>query len=226
MTQTCIGIVTDALGGASSAGRFWSTPSRQVLPVQDAPLLVDVDHNSSWVGEIIHLELRDKNLWAVAHIDDSVEAAVHVRVGADLVSVEHPLYWSATRVGGPEFGIALSSVALTTHPARVCPRPVRLLPGNLNFTREPPRGWELQPAERAMLERACETVRARRKLGRDAPLLIHGQDALEPATRAAAGGRSYDRVGDSFYARDEPRDLGRLGRIEFSRARGSVLSVE
>ena len=168
--RTVYGVVTDALGHASATTlqqgerrpelrmNAWATPSSEVRSVQNPEIRIDRDHDHRWVGEIIYLERRDGNLWAVGHIDDRVRAEVHVKVGDDLVTLDHDLYWSPERIGGADDGILFTSIALTASPARIAPKPVKILEGALDH-RDAPRRWNhtLGWHERELLERAANT---------------------------------------------------------------------
>lgn len=186
MTQTVFGVLADELGHATTTvleqGRtrpelrrkVWANPAAEFRHVQ-APQ-IPIDHGGP-VGELLHLERRHGNLWAVGHVHDSVIPAAFARINGETIGVPHPLFWSpATRSTLDHRDIVLDSVALTTATARVYAKPVTILPGNLNYMREPPSRWKLQPAERELLTRACATLRARRETRWDDPLVIDDLD--------------------------------------------------
>jgi HK97 family phage prohead protease len=170
VTQTVYGILADELGHARrpELRKAWATPAAEVRSVQAPRIPVDRDHDHRWCGELIHLERAGGNLWAVAEVDDSVTSEVHVRVGSELRSAEVPMYWSATRRGGDDYGIELLSVALTPTPARVAARPVTFREGRAHLAA----GRTSDPFERALLKRAAEAQLTRH--GR--PIVVHGGD--------------------------------------------------
>lgn len=217
MTQTVYGILCDRDGLASTTVleqgplrpelRFkaWATASSEIRPVQAARIPVDRDHNGIGRGELVYLE-RDRHgrLWAVGHVDDRVSASVDVRVGDRSVSLEHDLFWSVRRSPFPS-DIVIDSVALTAASARITPQPVKFMPGSLDYRRQPPSGWKLDPDERALLQRACEAHRARR---RGDPLIVHDvtpsaehHNGLAVRTAPPLEIRSAEQVGVSTTTR-------------------------
>jgi hypothetical protein len=128
--NTVYGILADADGLASNTlavqgatgpelrKSCFATPAAEIRSVQAPRIPIDRAHDRHWCGEIVYLERRDGNLWAVGHVDGDVIAAVEVRVGSETVNVEHDLFWSAASEMTEDFrDIALSSVALTARGA-------------------------------------------------------------------------------------------------------------
>jgi HK97 family phage prohead protease len=179
VTQTAYGILATELGHARSRTSTWSTPSSQIRTVQDPQLRIDVEHSGLPIGEAIFLE-RDRGgrVWLVAHIDDFTPV-IGVRVGAELRHLETPYYWSIARIGDPDYGYLLTSVALTASPARVGARSwgeeVAFLPGQLDHRSAADR-WRssLKSFEHEMLTRATQFHLDRRRNG-GGPLVVHGQ---------------------------------------------------
>lgn len=167
MRHTVIGILADREGFAynpEARTRAWSTPAAEIKPVQDPTIPVDRDHDGRPVGRVVHLEHAHGSLWCVAEVD--TEPHVLVRVGADTLKAETPLYFSAERWGGPEIGgLLLRSVALTPSPARISARPLTWFEGGLDQ-----RGsWKLEHPLKGLVARAAEADFTRH--GR--PLVVH-----------------------------------------------------
>jgi hypothetical protein len=229
MTQTVYGILADKLGHASSEvleqgadrpelrRRAWSTPGDAVVAV-DEHLPIDLDHNGIEVGEVTYLERRDGSIWCVGQISDTVQAAVDVVVGDQVVSVDHDLYWSPTRVGDPDsHGLGITSVSLTASPARVNPQPVTILPGELSY-RGAEQRWNLRAGgyELELLERAAAAHGYRRR--HRGPLVI--SEHVDP--------RLYERATPAEIADvlEEQAMRRPVGPLRYSTpTKGSVLDV-
>jgi HK97 family phage prohead protease len=202
--NTVYGIVADADGLAANTvmvqGRTgpelrkscFATPAAEVRSVQAPKIPIDRAHDRQWCGEIVYLERRDGNLWAVGHVDGDVIPAVDVRVGSETVRVTTDVYWSAeARMDESYRDIELRSVALTARSARVAARPVRIVPGSLDYPGVTAR-WQLDKADRELLERA---VQARRERANGAPLVIANlgapADDIEPLRLRASRALQY-----------------------------------
>jgi hypothetical protein len=162
--RTVYGVVADELGHASASGQHWSSPAADFLREQNPEIRVDQDHDHRWVGQVVFLARNGGRLWAVGEVDDDVVEAVRVRVEGRTVEVPNPLYWSATRIGGPGEGMLLDSISLTPSPARIVPQRVRFLPGRLDH-REAAKRWrsKLDRAEYELLTRAANARADRRR---------------------------------------------------------------
>lgn len=205
MTQTVFGVLTDALGHASDGRRHWATPALEVRTVQDTRIAINLDHNPYHeVGEAIYFERdRSQRLWLVAEVADDVAPSVSVRVGSETRSVPVPFYWSAERVGGPDFGIVISAVALTASPARVAARPVEIRQGDAHMA-----AWHSTDSfERGLLQRASE-ARLKRHGG---PILVVDQDASlrlqQPNTAALPPTRIETRSAELDHVAVDRREL-------------------
>ena len=213
--NTVFGVVADQLGHASASGQHWSSPAADYLPVQAHEIRVDQDHDHRWVGSIHYLARHHGRLWAVGEVGDEVVEAIRVRVEGRTVSVPNPLYWSATRIGGPGEGMLLESISLTPSPARICPQRVRFLPGRLDH-REAAKRWRstLDRAEYELLRRAAVARYERRK---GEPIVIAELEAPQ-VTKLGRGGGFIGADGErlpAFQSRhadryDDRRPPGKL----------------
>jgi hypothetical protein len=215
--QTVYGIVADPLGTARSAGRVWKTPSAQIAREQDGFIGVDIDHNGHWVGEVVDLQRHRGSVWAVCEVDDDVAPEVPVRIGAELRHVEHDLFFSPVRVGGPEDGIVLLSLALTPTPARVAARAVTFLADDVSLAAF----RSTDRFERELLKRASR-AQSKRCGG---PIVVFDADppAMTDDARAA-----MHRIGTEFarpYGSQDARAYAGA-RIEHSAHLGPVIAVE
>jgi hypothetical protein len=163
--KTVYGRLADELGHSSARGRFSASPAGDYLREQNPVIPIDRDHNHRWVGEILFLARHAGSLWAVGEVDNSVTEVVNVRLGGRTVAVPTPLYFSASRIGGGDDGLALDSVALTASPASIAPRPVAFLQGGLDHRQAADR-WRsrLDRVEHDLLTRAAH-ARADRQRG-------------------------------------------------------------
>jgi HK97 family phage prohead protease len=168
VTQTVYGVALDKIGIASSAGRYWSTPSALLRSVQNPVIPVDIEHGQV-CGQVIYLERRHGQVWVVGHVSDDVSPHVPVRVGTELRHVETDFYWSVSRIGAPEHGYVLDSVALTASPARVSARPVTFLDGNAAMAASKSTDWH----ERDLLKRAYDYDLRRH----GDPMIVCGDDS-------------------------------------------------
>jgi hypothetical protein len=199
--NTVYGILADSIGlaakktleqgphGPELRFRASAGPAGEYRSVQDPEILVDRDHDHRWVGAVKHLERRNGCLWCVAEVSDDVTPAVHVRVGDKTVAVDHPLYWSAERIGGGDDGLLLRAVALTPSPARVSARPVTFQPGGLGNKSS----WVLDSSTKGLLDRAYEASLTRH--GR--PIRIHEPNHYEGRTLHPA--EKAQILEDQFY---------------------------
>jgi hypothetical protein len=229
--NTAFGVLADELGHAASEvltqgpyrpelrRRAWASPALQYRSVQDAVIPVDLNHDGWPVGQLVYLERARGRLWAVAHLQEHVTPAVQVRVAGETVSVEHPLYWSASRFEDEEDGsLLLESVALTPRTARVMAQPVKIVHGTLDYPGVTAR-WQLEPSDAGLLERAVQARRERP----DGALIVHDADEAfryrhlegrlptDPEVQMALAEQDYQR----------PDGPIRHGRV----VRNSVLSV-
>jgi HK97 family phage prohead protease len=137
MTQTVYGVALDPIGAAMDGGRYWSTPSALLRSVQNDTIPVDRDHSGHPVGQVIYIERARGRVWIVAEVDDTIAperlvrfypppptSPLEKRAGPELRTVPVPFYWSVSRIGGPDHGFVLNSVALVQQTARVAPDPV------------------------------------------------------------------------------------------------------
>jgi hypothetical protein len=221
------GIIADELGLASTTvveqgdngprlrHKVWATPAAQVRDVQPR-LPIDTDHNRVEAGRVLHLERRGGNLWAVGLLTRSFDPVTRVKVGDELVELPTDVYFSASRLGTPEYeDIVLDSVSLTAHPARVSAKPVTILDGHLGFRGCVARQWpQLDSGHQAMLERAAEAYVLRDERGDQ----LYVYDELEE--------RSLSRMGASemYMARvmaadEQYDDRGPPGPLRFRPAR-------
>ena len=68
--------VTETRRGPLIKTVAWASPASEYRTVQPERILVDLEHDHTAVGEIVHLERsRDGRLWAVAHVDDRLRFA-------------------------------------------------------------------------------------------------------------------------------------------------------
>jgi hypothetical protein len=215
--RTVIGVVSDELGHAQNEHRSWATPSAQVSSTQDDEILVDQNHDHRWIGRVVHLELRQGKLWAVAEVDDAVEPFARVRVGDEVVPVEQEQFWSATRIGGGSDPILFTSLSLTPWPARVFASPVAFLPGRLDYREVARERWHLRGFAHDLLTRAAVTRLERR----GGPLIVQDERsrALEglPADSVEALAALEEQAFDPFW---KSRPLRRGAVVH-----GSILSV-
>lgn len=203
------GRLADQLGHSSAAGRFAASPAAAYLHEQNPKIPIDRDHDHRWVGEIVFLGRDRFNLWAVGEVQEDVAEAVRVRVGERTVEVATPLYWSASRIGGPDDGLVLDSVSLTASPASVDPRPVTFLQGALDH-RQAAQRWRsrLDRAQFALLD-AAANARADRQKG--APIAIHELTPPSDAMTKLRGGVWINRHGEplgSISRRSAADDYG------------------
>ena len=100
----------------------------------------------------------------LSEVSDDVADAINVRVGDRTVAVPNRLYWSASRIGGVDDGLALNWVSLTASPASVDPRPVTFLDGRLDH-RQAAQRWRsrLDRVEFTLLDRAANARASRRR---------------------------------------------------------------
>jgi hypothetical protein len=220
--KTVFGIALDAIGAASSGGRYWSTRSVHLGAVQDPVVAVDVDHSGIPIGRVVFIErTADGQVRLVAEVDDEVSPEVRVRVGTELRSVPTPYFWSISRIGGAEDGYLLESVALSPTPARIAARPVTFRHGAASTAADK----ATDDFERALLRRASE-YDLRRHHG--APLVVydeHRERAIERTwdeerweTRTPHPSTGQ-RVPPQYRAGWEP------GMIEWSQHGGRILGV-
>jgi HK97 family phage prohead protease len=188
-TNTVVGVLADADGLAANTvtvpGRHgpelrkscFATGAAEFRSVQPPRIPIDRAHDRQWVGEIVYLERRNGNLWAVGHVDDAVIPAVDVQVGREAVRVTTDAYWSAATESTDDYrDIALTSVALTARSARVAAQPVTFLPGKLDHGDAPRRWTTLDAPMRELLMRAA---RAHLDRPRGTPLVIADLDVSE-----------------------------------------------
>jgi hypothetical protein len=162
--RTIYGRLADHLGHSSAAGRFAASPAAAYLREQNPEIPIDRDHDHRAVGSIVFLARNGGNLWAVGEVSDDVAEAINVRVGDRTVAVPNRLYWSASRIGGVDDGLALNWVSLTASPASVDPRPVTFLDGRLDH-RQAAQRWRsrLDRVEFTLLDRAANARADRRR---------------------------------------------------------------
>jgi hypothetical protein len=199
--NTVYGIVCDELGHARNGRRAWATPAAEVRSSQD-PIPVDRDHDHRWVGEVIQMERAHGNLVAVAHVADDV-ATVPVRVGEELRHVQAPMFWSATRIGGGEAGILITSLALTAFPARVAATPVTFRAGDIALAAY----RASDRTERELLRRAADAHRTRRA---GDPVYVRDVDRereLDRRTRGMHPAEVMQLLEDQHYDRRPPGKL-------------------
>jgi hypothetical protein len=89
--------------------RAWATPAREIRREQPTRLGIDREHDSRWVGEVCHLELRDEQLWVVGLVNDDVGPVTYVNVpGCRLRS--QPTFSGACRASEARTRTAWSSI--------------------------------------------------------------------------------------------------------------------
>lgn len=195
--RTVYGRLADPLGHSSAAGRFAASPASAYLREQNPVIRIDQDHDHRWVGEVVCLARHGGHLWAVGEVGYEVVEAVNVRVGGQTISVPHRLYWSASRIGSADDGLALDSVSLTASPASVDPRPVAFLEGRLDH-RDAASRWrsKLDRAEYELLRRAAVARYERRK---GDPIVI--AELGDPqVSKLGRNGGWLDRHGERLYS--------------------------
>jgi hypothetical protein len=111
--RTIYGVVCDQFGvahkktlvqgalGPEFRHDVWTTPAAAIRGTQPSTIMVDRDHDHQPVGEVIHLERRHGNLWAVAQVRDDLTPAVRVKVGERSVAVETAHYSVEPIMGAP-----------------------------------------------------------------------------------------------------------------------------
>lgn len=181
MSTVVIGQVLDELGLASQVEqtlvphrvhgfdvrtrrKAWATPCDNVRRYQPSriPILNDHDHGSP-LGEVRHLELRGRHLWAVGVIDVAFEID------------QLPPLWFSPRTHSRRDGtdVVIEHLGVVAATAQVGTAPIRFLPGRLDRPEER-RRWRLgDSAEALILERAADTARRRRD--RNAPIAVHDE---------------------------------------------------
>jgi hypothetical protein len=160
--KTVVGVIADELGHAATEVleqgaerpelrlRAWASPATSYRREQGDGIPIDREHDHVQIGRLAYLELTDHgSLWAVGEIRDDVDLLTRVRVGDEVVALETPLYWSASRLEDEDGQLLLDSVSLTRSPARIAARPVEILAGGLGADRR----WR-PPHQRQLLERA------------------------------------------------------------------------
>lgn len=186
--KVAFGILSDQLGHARSDTRAWRSPGGAYLRTQDA-VNIEAGHGGPVVGRLIDLQLDTAGrLWAVATVDDRVREAVGVLVGDELREVPTPLFWSATRYQDTDGTLLLGAIAMTTHPARIAPTPIKLVAGRLDHRQAADR-WrsQLKPHEYELLKRAAAAHIGRRP---GAPVVIRDlsrEAEVEQLNRLAPG---------------------------------------
>ena len=80
MTVTAIGPLLDQDGisaardieqgehGPQLCVRAWSIPAGGFRRAQSARIPIDCNHDESWIGEVVDLQLRGRFLWAIGHL--------------------------------------------------------------------------------------------------------------------------------------------------------------
>lgn len=174
MTFTVVGVLATELGHAMAGARAWSSPALEYRAAQPARVPIDFDHTADWCGEVVFLERYDRRLWCIGQVDGPPTTAV--RLGAEVVEVETPLYWSAERVStADDRDILLRSVALTAFPASVGATPTRWYEGDLAHRGQ----WHMDSTYvRGLVKRAGE-AQHRRNGG---PLTVHEHDWRDGVT--------------------------------------------
>jgi hypothetical protein len=202
VTQTVFGLLADDLGHASGGdGRAWATPAAEIRSVQARSIPITREHDPhDVVGEVVYLQRDRGGVWAVGQIDDGVSETISVRVAGDLVKVPAPLFWSASRLSTPDFrDVLIQAIGLTTSPARICARPVELLPGRLDSRR--PRWSNLPDSTRDLLTRAAGDHLDRRRTR--APLVVR-HVGVELAPLTPSSGWSMMETRSATVAEVEP----------------------
>jgi phage head maturation protease len=198
MRNTVFGILCDELGHAADelleqgpsrpelGLRAWATPAAEVRTVQAPRIPIDFNHDGRPIGELIYLERSAGNLWAVAHVDQRIRPAVSVEVGGIATAVSTPFYFSASRIGTPDFrDVLIDSVALTELSARVAAQPVTFLSGMLDHRGAADRhAWALKDGfTRDLLTRAAHAHLDRR---RGDPICVNDPQPEHRARQSAA----------------------------------------
>ena len=162
-TFTVYGTVVDVDGVAVQTGiegrsmRLW--PSANFRDRQADHIGVHLGHVGPELGEVHHLEHRDRHLWAVASIDfDRADER-------DVLDIHGPLYFSPSVSGRPADSLAcddieLAELSLTDRPAGHALQPVRLLCGDIRSSNDRGR-WPYHARTNPLLVNAVDTVRSR-----------------------------------------------------------------
>jgi hypothetical protein len=210
MTQIAWGEIASADGTAWDRARprtrAWSTPAGDYRADQgEGPIPVTVEHSGPIIGEVTYLE-RSANgaLTAVARIASDWTPSVNVRVGDQLVTLEHDAYWSAETVRDEDAAILLHAAAITTSPARLGAKPLAFVDGDLSFRRAAPERWRSRIGrhEHELLSRAAAAMLDRRGQS----LRVH--DARTPELERVRGGFLVD--GELYAASHRPYGAWRV----------------
>jgi hypothetical protein len=218
VSTTVIGQLLDSLGQAARTEqtvipnneigfdvrlehRAWATPCDEVRRYQAAriPILEGHDYGLP-LGEVRHLELRGRYLWAVGELDDDY----------DLEALP-PLWFSAaTNHHRDGSDILIDHVGIVEATAQIGTEPIRFLPGELRHP-EVRQKWRLAEGERAIVERAADTARFRRD--GSGPITVHDQ-----ASESRAPWQAIER---------QRHDLGThmRGKLEYSKPFAGILRV-
>lgn len=104
---------------------FRATPARNVRPRQGVTIPVNIGHNkAAEVGQVVHLELTGRHLWAVCELDHDLGDD-----GTWKFSVETMSTYKAGSLVGED--VEVTGLGLVARSAQTNLRPVRFLPGTV-----------------------------------------------------------------------------------------------